>query len=953
MKTTKHQGIWAATIALTMFSGITIAADPLADAVAAKTATAKVATDKAAAANTAAREAVSARADAARAVSDASLALAAAKKAAATKAAAAKAATEKANASKSEADKAAANKAAADKTAADKTVTDLAAKVAAAAKARTATDVALKDANEKYKVLRRATYPVLEQKALAEKALAEKTATDRAAAAKAAAAKVSLATAALNKAKAELAAAGKSCKDCVAKAAAAKKAVAGKADAAKVAAEKAAKDAETKAAAAKKALAAKGAAVKNAEKALAAAQAASKNAATAKVAADKNRAAKTTAHKVALETLNGSSQFIAVVAVDDARKEKVAAEKAVAKTAGLESKAKSFYNTAKAAADKATAAKTAAEKALAAAEGKKAAAKKACDAKTAVAKAAAAKAATDKPAADKAKAEQAAAAKALAAADAACVGAKKARNAKIAAAKAAAAKAAAAKAAADKAVAATQAARVIVAEKVKAIPPLQDKLAVARRVTMGGLKPMPSSKWDYAKARHLVVRAGFGGTPAEVQKVYEMGLHDAVDYFVEIYDRPAANIEFDPARLTRTRSWQSRLPWDERQYMTVKYRNPERRLQSEMRKWWLQRMAESPRPLQEKLTLFWHDHFATQYKKRYRTFMLFKQNQLFRTYGTDNYAALLRGIVHDPATISYLDNNVNYKGSGNENLGREILELFSIGEGRGYSEEDLREASRALTGYNYDSWTGQFRYIATRHDLENKKIMGSTGNWSGDDLVDIILRQPATGTYITGKLFKFLVHDEPQTATTDQMAELMRYCGYDLRPMLRNLFISEEFYSSKAMGSHIKGPVELAVGAIRDLGIKDVNYASVDSAVNQMGQLLFEPPNVAGWNEGRTWINAERILVRYNQMARLLEQPNVDLVALLKGTDVSTPQKIVDELIKACLVVKPNSEESRALAEYLGELPPAAEWDAKRDQINAKLRAVLVLLMSTPESQLG
>ncbi|MFK5922203.1 MAG: DUF1800 domain-containing protein [Verrucomicrobiota bacterium] len=515
------------------------------------------------------------------------------------------------------------------------------------------------------------------------------------------------------------------------------------------------------------------------------------------------------------------------------------------------------------------------------------------------------------------------------------------------------AKATATKSAWDKTVAANKAAQDAIAQKGKLITTLQDQLANELVKVEGGLKPMASSAWNYAKARHLMVRAGFGGTPAEVQALYEMGLHKAVDHFVEIYQQPVAGIEFDPARLRRSERWAARLPWDERQYITVKHRNPERRQQAEMRRWWLQRMAESPRPLQEKLTLFWHDHFAVQYQKRYRTYMLFKQNQLFRTYGVDNYGAMLRGVVHDPATISYLDNNVNYKGNGNENLGREILELFSMGEGGGYSEDDLREASRSLTGYNYDSWTGQFRFMASRHDNESKKILGSTGNWSGDDLVDIILRQPATAKYISGKLFKFLAHDAPYDETMEKMAEVMRYNSYDLRPVLKNLFLSEEFYNDKSMGSHIKGPVELAIGAIRDLGIKEVNYASIDAAVNQMGQMLFEPPNVAGWNEGRTWINAERILIRYNQMAKILEQNNVDLVDLLKNEKVDSSDKVVSQLVKACLVVKPDPDKCKALAEFLGKLPPQSEWEAKKNEINAKLRAVLVLLMSSPDSQLG
>lgn len=974
---TKRQYVWTAAIALAMFAGVAVA-DPLSDDATKKIAAAKVATDAVNAANDEVRTIIAAQGDSASKYAEATRELAAAKKAVSVADAAAK-------------------------PAAEQKVKDLDAKIAAIRKERADIDAKLNAAKEKYTNVRRASYPIVAAKTAAEKALAEKVAADKAAALKVAQDKANAAKAAVAKAKAAKAAADKSCKDCVAKADAAAKAVAGQKDAAKVAAEKAAKEAADKVAAAKKAMADNDTALKNAEKALVAATAAVKAASDQKTAADKDLGAKRSADSVAIQTAKGSNLYIAIRAVDDAVKEKDTAEKALAKASSAESKANSTYAAAKKAADAANAAKAPTDKALAAANAAKAAAKKAADAKTAAANTAVANAAATKAAADKANAEKTAAEKALAAAAAdkkaeakkACdakiaaakaagekavaakkaadaangakaatdkalaaseatrAAAQKAADAKIAAAKAATGKAAGAKAALDKAVAAATAARNTVAEKTKAIPPLQDMLAAERVKMEGGLKPMAGKDWTYAKARHLVVRAGFGGTPEEVQKVYEMGLHNAVEHFVEIYDQPVANIEFDPARLRRNEPWEGRLPWDERQYMTVKKRNPERVQQSEMRRWWLQRMAESPRPLQEKMALFWHDHFAVQYQKRYRTYMLFKQNQLFRTYGVDNYGALLRGIVHDPAMISYLDNNVNYKGSGNENFGREILELFSMGEGSGYTEEDLREAARALTGYNYDSWTEQFRNIATRHDLEPKKIMGSSGNWSGDDLVDIILRQPATAKYISGKIFRFLAHDEPYDETVEKMAEVMRYSSYDLRPVLSNLFLSEEFYSDKSMGTHIKGPAELAIGAIRDLDIKDVNYGVIDAAINQMGQVLFEPPNVAGWNEGRTWINAERILIRYNQMARILESPNVDLVELLKNDKMDTSEKVVEQLIKASLVVKPDPEKCKALAAFLGKLPPQSEWDAKKNEVNAKLRAVLVLLMSSPESQLG
>ena len=703
--------------------------------------------------------------------------------------------------------------------------------------------------------------------------------------------------------------------------AAATKATADKAAAAKVAGEKAS-SAKT---AAEQAATAEAAGKKAAAENEAAKKAAAEKDATAKAAAEAIAAAKAAAEKAAAEKAEA----------DKALAQKVAAEKAAAAKVVSEE----VYQT-KMAAEKALADKNAAVKAA----GEKSAA-----AKTAADQFAAAKAAADKAAAEKVVAEQAL----TAAAEAEKPALQTALNEKTAAAQAAANKANAAKTAADTAAAESQAAQQAIAEKTTAYVAALDIATATHAMAMGGLKPLSSSAWDLAKARHLLVRAGFGGTPQEVNKLYKMGLHNAVNYMVDIYERPAANIEFDPLRLERAEPWEGRLDTPERTSLNQRRISRERRQQAEMRRWWLKRMAESPRPLQEKLTLFWHDHFAVQYKKLYRTYILYQQNQLFRTYGCDNYAALLRGIAHDPAMIAFLDNHANFKGSGNENFGREILELFSMGEGQGYTEDDLREASRALTGYSYDSWAAQFRFLATRHDETEKTVFGRKGNWGGDDLVDLILQQPSTARYASHKLFEFFAYEDPEPEVVERLAHVMRSCSYNLRPMLRNLFLSEPFYSDRALGTHIKGPVELAIGTIRDLGIKNVNYGAVDSAVIQMGQLLFEPPNVAGWNEGRAWITAERILIRYNQIANLVEQPNVDVVGLLEGQAFETPRQIVDYLAKTCLVNCPSDEKCKELAAFLGDLPPAAEWAAKRDQVNAKLRVVLVLLMSTPESQLG
>ncbi|MCF6313309.1 MAG: DUF1800 family protein [Verrucomicrobiales bacterium] len=925
--TTKIKYVQTAIISIMFSLFVAVGhADALKDTVNKKAAAAKVARDQVSKENDGVRKIIVIQANAARAYADTSRELVAAKK----------------------------NLAKADETTKSVVqikITALKGEIQAIKKNRKEIDASLKSAKEKYTEVRRESYPILAAAAEAELSLAEKVAADQAVRLKVANSKAKVATANLNKAKADQAKADKSCKECASQAGRAEKLKQGKKDAAKVAADQAAKQAAAKLISVKKHLAERVLAVKAAEKSLLAANAAVKKSSDAKKIADKNLAAKKTAARLAAETVKGSNLYIFIRELDDAMKDIASAEKALKNNIRAESKAEGRYASAKSVAQKAKEAQVAVEKTLASVKAKKTKAGKDLKVKEAAVTAALAKA--DKKLTETANVAKQVAEKSLATCEADRAKLKKDLSNKVSTVKQAERKWVSAKAALDKVTAARQLAQNGIAEKREKIPALQDKLANEKVKVEGGLKPMESKAWTYAKARHLMVRAGFGGTPAQVQELYEMGLHDAVDHFVEIYEQPVANIEFDPARLRRTERWASRLPWDERQYMTVKHRNTERKQQSEMRRWWLQRMAESPRPLQEKLTLFWHDHFAVQYKKKYRTYMLFKQNQLFRTYAVDSYAALLRGIVHDPATISYLDNNVNYKNKGNENLGREILELFSMGEGGGYTEDDLREASRALTGYNYDAGTGQYRYLATRHDNKPKKILRSTGNWSGDDLVDIILRQPATAKYISGKMFKFLTHDAPYDETIEKMADVMRYHSYDLRPMLRNLFLSEEFYSEKSMGSHIKGPVELAIGAIRDLGIKDVNYGTIDAATNQMGQLLFEPPNVAGWNEGRIWINAERILIRYNQMARILEQSNVDLVDLLKNDKLDNSEKIVEQLVKACLVVKPDPKKCQALATFLGKLPPQKEWQAKKKEINAKLRAVLVLLMSSPESQLG
>ena len=499
----------------------------------------------------------------------------------------------------------------------------------------------------------------------------------------------------------------------------------------------------------------------------------------------------------------------------------------------------------------------------------------------------------------------------------------------------------------------------IIATADQAIAAAVSEIYPLRAAAMGGLKPLAPDRWDYTKARHLLVRAGFGGTPQEVDKLCAMGLYKAVDHLVEFYRQPAPSTAFDPVPPKSVDPLESKLRVE---FMAGRVagarRSVERGQAGTLRHWWLRRMVESPRPLQEKLTLFWHGHFANQDSVVQNSYTMYRQNQLFREHAAGNFGGLLYGIVHDPSMIRFLDNNKNNKGEPNENLAREIMELFSLGLDQGYTEKDIAEAARALTGYNYDDSTGAFRFFREKHDTTDKTIFGKTGPWTGDDLVRLILEKPETAQFISRKLWEFFAYPEPDGATVDHLAAVLRANKYAMEPMLKNLFLSEEFYSQRAQGNQIKSPVELVVGILRDLGVKQIsNYGVLDDAVQQMGMQLLEPPDVKGWRYGRSWISSQRLLVRYNAAADLIRnvtqpggQKGVDVLAFLEKGKCENAADAVDYLAKTCLQRPLTDSKRKELIALLGDLP--SDWEQRRAEINEKLRTVLVLLLSMPEFQM-
>jgi uncharacterized protein (DUF1800 family) len=278
--------------------------------------------------------------------------------------------------------------------------------------------------------------------------------------------------------------------------------------------------------------------------------------------------------------------------------------------------------------------------------------------------------------------------------------------------------------------------------------------------------------------------------------------------------------------------------------------------------WWANRMLATPRPLEEKLTLFWHGHFATGQNKVRDYRMLLQQNRMLRANASGNLRDLLVGILKDPGMLVYLDNGENIKSHPNENFGRELLELFTMGVGN-YSERDVREAARAFTGWTNDVLT--YKFDAEQHDGGEKTFLGRTGALNGQDIIDTILAQPVTGEFVAGKLYRYFVGEDISREVRADLGRSFRASGYQIKPLMRRILLSKDFYSTTSVATQIKSPVHLVVSTYKKMGLREVpTIPDFGRMTGGLGQTLFEPPNVAGWAGGRTWITPATLLQRGN-----------------------------------------------------------------------------------------
>jgi uncharacterized protein (DUF1800 family) len=288
-----------------------------------------------------------------------------------------------------------------------------------------------------------------------------------------------------------------------------------------------------------------------------------------------------------------------------------------------------------------------------------------------------------------------------------------------------------------------------------------------------------------------------------------------------------------------------------------------------IREWWLREMLATPSPLTERMTLFWHGHFATSLQKVYSAKLMYQQNALLRRESLGNFGAMLHGIARDPAMLIYLDNAGSRKQAPNENFAREVMELFTMGEGH-YGERDVKEAARAFTGYSLERESGTFRWRPMLHDRGEKTVLGRTGRFEGKDVIDILLAQQETAEFISAKLWREFVSPSPDAKETKRLAGVFRDARYEVKPLMRALLLSNAFWADENRGVLVKSPVDLVVGTLRLFQVQPVDMRPAVIACATLGQNPFAPPNVKGWPGAEAWINSSTLLGRKQLIERLL-----------------------------------------------------------------------------------
>jgi uncharacterized protein (DUF1800 family) len=449
-------------------------------------------------------------------------------------------------------------------------------------------------------------------------------------------------------------------------------------------------------------------------------------------------------------------------------------------------------------------------------------------------------------------------------------------------------------------------------------------------------KPSDGDPWDLKKVGHLYRRAAFGASWADL----EAGLKDGPDKAID-------------------RLLQGGPGQDEFDKETGRLAENIRRANSgqQARAWWLYRMLYSPHPLREKMTLFWHNHFATSNAKVNNAGYMLGQYELMRRHALGNFRPLLQEMSKDPAMMVWLDTSLSKKGMPNENYARELMELFSLGIGH-YTEKDIREAAKAFTGWEIKD--GKAAFNPKEYDAGEKTVLGKAGPFKGEDIVNICLEQPSAPYFICGKLYRFLTSEmsPPEPELLEPLAEQFRKSDYDFGALVGRMLRSNHFFSGAAYRGRIKAPVDFALGIVRGLEGK-TGTTALAATLEELGQNVFYPPSVKGWDGGPTWLNGQTLLTRQNLTLALTSTEDTrfgrrtDPAALAKKHGKKGPE-LVDFFLKLFLQDDVPADSRDRLEEYQkhAEKQTYPVYWTKDDAEDHRVRSLCRLVLTLPEYQL-
>lgn len=364
--------------------------------------------------------------------------------------------------------------------------------------------------------------------------------------------------------------------------------------------------------------------------------------------------------------------------------------------------------------------------------------------------------------------------------------------------------------------------------------------------------------------QHLFWRAGFGITPSKLEEIKDLNKSEIVDSLFS-QSNTLTPLSFDFRTLKQMSRSKTKI--EKKAFRKLKIRTL-----YELNKKWYTQMISTDEVLREKMTLFFHDHFAVHLRKPHEVMNL---NNIVRNHALGSFESMLMEVSKSAAMILFLNNKQNRKGQPNENFAREVLELFTLGRDNGYTEKDIKEAARAFTGWTTKA-DGTFRFNKNQHDTGEKIFLGKTGNFKGEDIIRILLNEKQTAIYLCEKLYVFFVNENINRSHVMHLAKKFFQSSFNLKTVMNEIFTSDWFYEEKNIGCNIKSPTELVVGLGRQFNVKFINHQKLFLIQKKMNQTLFFPPNVAGWPGGKYWIDSSTLMFRLKLPSLMVNQGEID-----------------------------------------------------------------------------